>query len=390
MKTIGGVFFLAVMCFSQSLLYAQTAVELVAGSQGLQLVPYGNLPPFGTYWEAMPGGVFAPLPTQPVNPTMPVYAITSDIFLVDATEGQALANSALQAEEIAVVNLIDNVQSAAANEQVRTLARAMGLHVPEDDNGSLTDSSAFTVDTNGLWLEITNVSNGWSYLNLHNGTNQVYSIFGTTNLMTPWKVETEVWPTDTNCMPFAVQNLNRQDLFLRAQDWTGVTSGTNTVPDWWLWAYYQTTALSDSSLDTYGHTLLHDYSVGRDPNVIEYNLLFPSTYVQSSFVTGSLQVMAGVPYYEAILVNDTNLADADWQPFTTTNVSLRLDGGNGVYDVWLGLRGWLPDAHQTWQEARFTLYSAPLTLTLDQPTTFMANKSTIQLLGHSRATLASL
>ena len=93
------------------------------------------------------------------------------------------------------------------------------------------------------------MSGGVSSLNLHNGTNEVYAVWSTTNL-TDWGVETEVWPTDTNCMPFTVQTLGRQNLFMVAQDWTGVTENGNTTPLWWLWEYFGTTALSDTNLDS--------------------------------------------------------------------------------------------------------------------------------------------
>ena len=70
-----------------------------------------------------------------------------------------------------------------------------------------------------MWL-------GWRILDLYNATDQVYAVWSTTNLSTNfptgWQVETEVFPTDTNCMPFTVQNLNRPNLFLYAEDWTGV------------------------------------------------------------------------------------------------------------------------------------------------------------------------
>jgi hypothetical protein len=48
-------------------------------------------------------------------------------------------------------------------------------------------------------------------------------------------VETEVWPTNGTVIPtvtpFTVQNFNRQNLFLRAEDWTGITSNGNTTPE---------------------------------------------------------------------------------------------------------------------------------------------------------------
>jgi hypothetical protein len=187
-----------------------SVVQVVADAQGLSLVPPDQVPPDGTFWTVLPGpdgGITPPFPCPPLDPSLPIYAIADGQFLVDGTVGgQAALNTpqagrltasstseaALEAQADAVINLITQIQTAEANRQMRTMARAMGMDVPcpgGDDSGDGGDgyspmfSSTYTIDTNGLWLEITNVSNGWSYLNLHNGTNQVYAIWSTTNLV---------------------------------------------------------------------------------------------------------------------------------------------------------------------------------------------------------------
>jgi hypothetical protein len=66
-------------------------------------------------------------------------------------------------------------------------------------------------------------------------------------------------------MPFTELTLDRPNLFLLAEDWTGVTENGNTVPDWWFWKYFGTTFLWDTNLDSAGQTLLHDYQYGLDP-----------------------------------------------------------------------------------------------------------------------------
>jgi hypothetical protein len=85
----------------------------------------------------MPYGVMAPLPCPPFDPTLPVYAITDNIFLVDATGGQLAVNPRQAAamsttatvNDAAVVNLINQVQTAQANQQARATMRAMGMDV---------------------------------------------------------------------------------------------------------------------------------------------------------------------------------------------------------------------------------------------------------------------
>jgi hypothetical protein len=55
--------------------------------------------------------------------------------------------------------------------------------------GGATNTYTFNgvlFDTNRLWLELTNVSSGVGYANLHRATNQIYAIWGTTNLSIPF------------------------------------------------------------------------------------------------------------------------------------------------------------------------------------------------------------
>ncbi|MGA3285310.1 MAG: hypothetical protein ABSD57_12745, partial [Verrucomicrobiota bacterium] len=70
------------------------------------------------------------------------------------------------------------------NEAMHMMARAMGLETDSEDAGS-----SYTFDTNGLWLEITNIANGLAFLNLHHATNQVYAIWSKTDLTAPnWNI----------------------------------------------------------------------------------------------------------------------------------------------------------------------------------------------------------
>jgi hypothetical protein len=395
--------------------HADSIVQVAADAEGLVQVSPADLPIGGTYFWVLPGGSAVPMPCPPQNSSALIYQITDNQFLADETGGQVVVNTRLQganstvasavaAQANAVINLITQVEAKAASQQMRTMARAMGMDSPSlpfptgdagDGSDDFTNNYFFySFDTNQLWLEITNVSNGFAYVNLHNGTNLVYAILSTTNLSTPftnWQVETEVWPTDTNCMPFNFPTFGRQDLFLRAEDWTGVTENGNTTPDWWFWLYYGTTALSDTNLDSTGnHTLLHDYTNGIDPNPISFAFLFPNQFVSTNRVSGFATVLSGVPSYLAVLVNDTNQTDAVWQPYTSSNIVATLGSTNGNYNVYVGLRGLPPDATQTWQRATVTLYAAAPLLTLTNPATSSVSQSPIQLQGYASHPLDSL
>ena len=66
-----------------------------------------------------------------------------------------------------------------------------------------------------------------------------------------WNVEMELFPTgdQTNVLPFTVQNLGRQNLFLRAEDWTGVDGDGDGLADAWEWQYFGTLALCATNRD---------------------------------------------------------------------------------------------------------------------------------------------
>jgi hypothetical protein len=240
-------------------------VQITADAQGLSLVSPGQAPRTGTFWWILPSGTAVPAPCPPQNDLFaPIYQLAAGQFLVDQTGGQipaiprrfgmqaqttgSTAVSGLEMEADTVMSLITRVQMAAASQQMRM----MGMNLPMpgdgggDDSGGTNGSSPYgfhyTPPTNGLWLEITNVSGGLAYLNLHNATDAggVYEIFSKIDLSAPsWNIETDLWPTDTNCMPFTIPVLDRTNtLFVWARDWTGVDENSNGIPDWWELEHY--------------------------------------------------------------------------------------------------------------------------------------------------------
>ena len=165
MKKIRMVILAAGMVFVFQLLHAQTAVvgsydtdlgpvqaapdtivSLTAEQDGLAQVPFDQLPRFGTFWLVMsgPGGNIAPFPCPPLDAYFPVYDITGEgrQFLVDGSSAGPGASSALRfgplstssgrlaaltAQAGAVQKVVDKIQGIAANQQMRTMARAMGM-----------------------------------------------------------------------------------------------------------------------------------------------------------------------------------------------------------------------------------------------------------------------
>jgi hypothetical protein len=259
-----------------------------------------------------------------------------------------------------------------------------------DDPDQQDDSDSPTLDTTQLYLEITNVDTVLAYFNLHNGTNQVYAIWSTTNLASGWSVATEVWPTNADVMPFTVPTSGQDNLFLLAEDWTGVTENGNTTPDWWFWQYFGTVALSDTNLDSQGtNTLLYDYTNGLDPNVITFAVSADSNYLNQSTVPVQLVVSAGVPVSMAVLLDSTNFAAATWTDFNP-NPTVNLGTSQGWHDVWFGLRGRLPTSQQTWQWMRFKLDYTPPALVITNPVILTISQPLVQVQGYCTKPLASL
>ena len=186
------------------------------------------------------------------------------------------------------------------------------------------DSPAYLFDTNGLWLEITNISNGQAYLNLHNATNEVYAIWGTTDLLASWSVASEVWPTGTSSMPFTVPTLAWQNLFLRAEDWTGIDENFNGLPDWWEFKYFGRVGVDpDSAPDGNGQSLLYDYQNGFDPTDY-YNGVLPDLRI----VGGNDQ--QGLTNTWLSLPLSVQLTDAHTNFFTNAPMAFAVIQGSGL------------------------------------------------------------
>jgi hypothetical protein len=369
-------------------------VQLAAQVQGLNPVSLGDLPDDGTFWWVTTNGVTAPMPCPPFDPSLPVYQIADGEYLVDDTDGnvamdgQSSVSDAVESLSNAVVELINQVQTPPS--QPMTGSRMAGgmMAMDDDEGGDFTPDSS--LDTNSLYLQIMDATNGQADLILNNATDEVYEVMSKTDLsVTNWTIETEVWPTNSTAMPFSISEQDRTNLFIWAMDWTGVTENGNTTPDWWFWKYFGTTDLSDTNLDGMGSTLLFDYTYGRDPNVIQFYLEFTNTFLNTSPACGTVTVFAGMPSYEAVLINDTNTADAVWEPYSS-NVVVSLNSGNGTYNVMFGLKGLPADAQQTWQFAQLTLYSVPLNLTITSPTNSTVCQPLIQLQGYAGESLDSV
>ncbi len=341
-------------------------------------------------------GVLSPYPCQPPNATnLPIYGIADGEFLVDATGGQVATDGqsvqdALASLADSVGNLINQVQaSLTAQPQTRLAGRSMMMSMDDLSGGDL--APAYSFPTNSLWLQITSIANGLAYLNLMNGTDYVYEIYSKTDLTASnWDIAGEVFPAGTNCVPFTVPELDQTNLFIWARDWTGITSNGNETPEWWFYYWFGTVDLSDTNLDSSGNTLLSDYTNSTaPPNAISFTVRLGNQYFNTANASGSYLVMSGIPSSEAVLVNDTNFNAAVWQPYDG-NIAMNLGPTDGVYQVWLGLKGFATNAPPTWIGTTVYLDRSAPVIAITSPANLTTAVPYLQLQGYSLEPLQSV
>jgi Alpha/beta hydrolase family len=233
---------------------------------------------------------------------------------------------------------------------------------------------------------------------LHNTQPEVsYELLSKQTLLeAQWISEGMVTGVDNDIVtPATVSIGDRTDsLFLRALLW--LDSDGDGIPDWWMLKYFGHLAgeaadhsLASDDYDSDWVSNLQEFQSGTDPNKISFSFLLTDDETYTNTVAGMLMISGGVPSYLAVLVNNTNFADAIWQPYTT-NVTVNLNLGNGIYSVWVGLRGLPSDGQQTWIKIQLRLYSVPLALVITNPTTNVIFQPVIQLQGYANESLSSL
>lgn len=139
------------------------------------------------------------------------------------------------------------------------------------------------------------------------------------------------------------------------------------IPDSWIWKYFDNYSHHASDLDSSGNTLLYDYQHSLDPNVIAFSISTANNYVSSSTPTLEVSVIVGFPAYYAVLVDDSNLGDAVWQPYTGSSITVNLGSTQGSHDVRVGLRGPASNATATWEETTLVLDSTSPTISITSP-----------------------
>jgi sugar lactone lactonase YvrE len=153
--------------------------------------------------------------------------------------------------------------------------------------------------------------------------------------------------------------------------WLGIPdyqADPNAILGAWLMAYFGHLGVDPyADYDDDGTNNLQEYQNGSDPNKISFSFSVPNQYVATNLVDGVITILGGAPSYYAVRVDNTNFPEANWIPYTSSNITVDIGTTPGAHDVWIGLRGLPANAQQTWEETTLILNSVEPTITITSP-----------------------
>ena len=168
-----------------------------------------------------------------------------------------------------------------------------------------------------------------------------------------------------------------------------VDANGNGLPDWWEMFWFGTLAQSGANLDGNGKTFLYDYQHNLNPSTISFTVQFTNLNLNVTNTTGSYVILGGAPYYEAVLVNDTNFNHAVWTNYNGI-MHVNLGPTDGVYQVSFGLQGFNANAQPSWMGTDLTLTRTNPHIVITNPTTNVVAQPYLQLQGYSALPLAGV
>lgn len=276
--------------------------------------------------------------------------------------------------------------------------------------------------TNDLQIDIEDATNGVVSLTVLNPTsmtnNPVWDLYATTNLSVEgggWNATNWTWlartePGQTNlllAMPseteayFRLADTNDVDadslpdvfeLLVSHSDPTTNDSDGDSLLDAFEWTHFgdfNQSATNDYDGD--GTNNYDEFIASSNPNDLKFTTHFANLFVNQTTVSGTCAVQGGVPYVMAVLVNSTNLATANWQPYSPS-FDVTLGGGDGVYAVRVYLAGRSGAFPPVMDYTELTLDRVAPVLMITNPITANATvtKPYLQLLGNANEPLSVL
>jgi hypothetical protein len=261
-------------------------------------------------------------------------------------------------------------------------------------SGGGASSAPWPYGTNQFWIEPLCVATNLFYATLHGTTNGSTYLIASTDEFSPlgnstWSAEGTVLGGLGDATAFAVGIGSRTNkLCIRATP-CDECAGT-ALPLWWQLEYFGVTGVpADGDYDGDGVSNLAEYLQGRDPNKIAFYAGFTNFCVNSTTAHGTFEVCRGVPWSMAIMINSKDFAAAQWQPYTP-QFDVSLGPTDGVYNVWIGLRGPSADSRATWNWSGLTRDLEPPAITITSVSPGLVTWPLIDLRGFSPEPLRSL
>jgi hypothetical protein len=240
--------------------------------------------------------------------------------------------------------------------------------------------------TTDFYLEPVSVTNSLLNLILHGTTNGSTYLITSTEFLDPatnsvWLVEGTLQGGTNDATQFALGiALRTNNLFIRAEPCD--ECATTALPLAWQLSFFGVTGVPENGdWDSDSVDNLTEFLTGTDPNKIVFAARFPNLYTNSTTACGTLDIYRGVPSQMAILVNSNDFTGAEWQPYTP-NFTVPLGATDGVYNVWIGVRGLSTSSRQTWNWTGLTRDVQPPAIVITSPATNVTAQPMIDLRGY--------
>lgn len=143
-------------------------------------------------------------------------------------------------------------------------------------------------------------------------------------------------------------------------------SNGNGMLDVWEWKHFgNLNQTAEGDYDGDGFTNGYEQAHDTDPNTISFGVTAAQTHVNGNTAPLTINLSGGVPFQVAMVVN---AGSTNWQTFSTTNLAVALNSGDGDYAVSVGLRGHATNATEVWRGTTITRDTVAPTLQVVNPT----------------------